>query len=315
MNGTLPLDVTLCSDDDSPSFIITNFPSSKYVHNQIAVCVVNCILIIPALLLNGVCAATILKSCRMRRRVCYFLILVQSVVDLLVATITIPLYTYLIYSELIGTASCLGVFAVTVIGLVPCGLSLAALCALTFERYLGVLHPISHRNNLSKKIFMEYILACTLTIFILTPFGAIYALMYYIGVASFIGASLLINAFAYVRIFVAVGKKVVQRRTSDKRENVLDDRSSRNNKRKRFLRETKLARSCALVVGIFYLCYLPGLVSLLYFKSDYLTFRVAHSWYLTNFALNSSVNSLIFFWKTKLLRKEAAKMLKIFSRR
>lgn len=298
--------VNACFSMDSPSFIITEFPSDIYIQSQIAVCVVNCALMIPALILNGLCIITICKSHVFKGKFCFFLIMSQSVIDLLVTTITIPSYTYLIYSELVGTANCLHIFILNIIGLLPGGLSLAILCALTLERYLGILHPIFHRNRLSKKMFYIYVCVCTLVLLIGVPIAATSATVYYVGMNVVIGLSLIVNAVAYTKILIAI-----MGRFRTQRDGNTDSNSSQASRRRRFIEESKLVKSCAFVVGLFYACYLPGLVLCLYYiQVDKLKYRVAHSWYSTNFALNASVNSIIFFWKRPILRKEAWKVWK-----
>lgn len=309
MNRTSQFYFNVCSNTDSPSFIIVTFPSNKYIINQTIVCLVNCVLIIPAILLNGVQLFTILRSPLLKAKVCYFLIAAQSTIDLALATISIPAFTYLIYSEVIGTANCMVIFVLTVVGLVPGGLSLAALCALTFDRYMGILYPIAHRNRVTRRMFFIYFGLFTVMLLTGVPIATTSAIVYYVGMTIVIGASLVLNGIAYIKIFVAVGRRIQP--NDNNLDCSVDSNSSKASKRKRFLQELKLAKSCALVVGVFYICYLPGLViSLYYFQTNKLKYRVAHSWYVTNFALNSSLNSIVFFWKRPILRKEALRTLK-----
>ncbi len=100
---------------------------------------------------------------------------------------------------------------------------------------------------------------------------------------------LLFNTFAYARIFLSVrhmrffGEKIGDSST----EQI-------SNLKRKTLREQKLAKSCALVVAVNYLCYLPSVVSYLHFKDDLLNYRAFHSWSITIYALNSSLNSVIF---------------------
>ncbi|XP_046861116.1 D(3) dopamine receptor-like [Xenia sp. Carnegie-2017] len=199
--------VYICSYENSPSFIIRRFPSSRYVQNQIAVCIVNCVLIFPAILLNGVCIATISKSSILQIKPCNYLILIHSVVDLLIPTVSVPSFTYLMYSEIVGTAKCIIILLLTVTGIVPGALSITSICALTFERYLSVLHPIAHRNYVTKKLCTQYIIGWSFVIVTLTPIVVVSALAYNICLAFFIGSTLVLNAVAYTMIFLTVGKE------------------------------------------------------------------------------------------------------------
>ncbi|CAB3979213.1 melanocyte-stimulating hormone receptor-like [Paramuricea clavata] len=118
---------------------------------------------------------------------------------------------------------------------------------------------------------------------------------------------LLLTTYAYTRIFLAIRHL---RFSGDKIGDCSTGQSSSNLERKRSLQEQKFAKSCALVVVINYLCYFPSIVSYLYFKDDPVNFRVSHSWSMTVYALNSILNSVIFFWKRPLLREEALKVLR-----
>ena len=299
-----------CSSFDSPSFIITHFPSQKYVHNQLAVCLVNCALILPGFLLNVVSVVTFCKSRKLKGKMCFFLIMLQSLVDLCVVTISIPLFTYLFYAEAVGQVSCTEIFIFSSIALITGGLSLASLCALTFERYIAVLHPITHRNSLTKNKILIYMAVSTVVLFLGVPMATISAIAYYFAMFFVIGVSIILNTFSYMRIFIAVRKRFA----SARRDNTHSQRTDTSLKieRRRFIQESKLARSCAIVVFIFYMCYLPGLVLSLYFiQTDKLVYRIVHSWYSTSITLNASFNSIIFFWKRPLLRKEAYRVLKI----
>lgn len=316
MNTTTEKVFKFCGTENSPTFIILVFPSNQYILNQMLVCVVNFVLVIPAILLNGIYVITVLRSHLLRGKICYFLIGIQSVADLLVAGLTIPSFTYLIYSEINGNSSCTTLFVLTTIGLIPGGLSLASLCAITFERYMGVIRPIFHLNYLTKKVFIIYMIVSTVILSIGVPYASRFVLVYYTGMVIVIGISLLVNAAAYIKIFVAVGQRIQPDNSIHERER-LEKKSGRTrlNKRKNILLESKLARSCAFVVILFYICYFPGLVASLYFvDTNKLIYRVVHSWYVTNFALNCSLNSIVFFWKRPILRKETIRVFQKLKR-
>ncbi|XP_046863454.1 uncharacterized protein LOC124457217 [Xenia sp. Carnegie-2017] len=150
----------------------------------------------------------------------------------------------------------------------------------------------------------------TVVLFLGVPIATISAIAYYFAMIFVIGLSVILNTFSYMRIFIAVRKRLA----SAGRENTHSRRTdtSIKSEKRRSIQESKLARSCAFVVFIFYLCYLPGLVLSLYFiQTDKLVYRIVHSWYSTSITLNASFNSIIFFWKRPLLRKEVYRVLKI----
>ena len=80
-----------CKVADISFVIMSDFPEDKYEGFQIALLVVNCILFFSTISLNGISIITIRRSCQLRSKVCYFVILLQSVVDLIVGAAGIPL--------------------------------------------------------------------------------------------------------------------------------------------------------------------------------------------------------------------------------
>ena len=287
--------VHMCSFGGHTTFIIENFSSKKYIINQIIFCIFNCLLMIPTLLLNSASVLTILRCSQLKAKICYFQILIQSTIDIGVGAISLPLYTFVRASELLGTASCIGTFASETIAYIMFALSVTSLSILTIERYISVLYPFTHRLHLTKRTILFYNF-CGAVPIVVSPILVI-ASDEIVGIASavFVMIIVVLNTFAYTRIFLAV------RNVRFSRGNVGDcsgdQISSSNLGEKRQLREQKLAKSCALVVIVTYLCYIPSIVCYHYFKDDPFNFRVSHSWSMTVYAMNSSLNSIIFFWR------------------
>jgi hypothetical protein len=66
-----------------------------------------------------------------------------------------------------------------------------------------------------------------------------------------------------------------------------------------------------MVVVTFYISCIPGeFLNIYYLEKDIMIYRVTMSWYVTALAVNTTLNSLIFFWKRADLRKEAFNVLK-----
>ena len=300
--------VHICSFGGHTTFIIEHFPSEKYIINQIIFCVFNCLLIIPTLLLNGASVLTILRCTQLKAKICYFQILIQSSIDIGVGAISLPLYTFVRASELLGTAKCVSTFASETIAYIMFALSVISLSILTVERYMSVLYPFTHRLYLTKRTILIFNF-CGAALIVTSPI-LVFASDKIVGIVSavFVTIIVVLNTFAYTRIFLAVrnvhfpGGKI-----SDCSG---DQISPSNLGEKRQLREQKLAKSCALVVVVTYLCYIPSIVCYQYFKDDPVNFRVSHSWSMTVYAMNSSLNSIIFFWRKPLLREEAYKVVK-----
>ena len=73
---------------------------------------------------------------------------------------------------------------------------------------------------------------------------------------------------------------------------------------------SRLAKSCYLSVVCFLVCFLGGIAMSLPFNLSRFSWQVFRSWTATLIILNSSINSLIFFWNSSLLRNEAKKVPK-----
>jgi hypothetical protein len=88
-------------------FAITKLSSEKLFINHIFAIAVNGILIIPTILLNVTAIITILKSSQLNIKPCYFIILVQSMIDLAVGILSIPIFIFFIAGGIGGISTCL----------------------------------------------------------------------------------------------------------------------------------------------------------------------------------------------------------------
>jgi uncharacterized membrane protein YidH (DUF202 family) len=312
MNNTIPSDIEECSIVGHPYFVILDYPSDGYVKSQVITSVAMCVLMIPIVLLNGITILTIWKNEQLKAKVCHFLVLILSVVDLSVGLLTLPLFSYLNLSEVYGSQDCRLNFVFSTLAFIPWGLSLAALCALTFERYMSVIYPIPHRNYVTKKMFLIYIGCVFLVTAILAPLSVAAAMFYYIFCAIYAIVPMLLHTYCYTHIFFAVRKRLQQDNCNQNSDQLQTEGNSSNGAgRKYSMKEIKLAKSCGLVVVTFYVFCIPGeFLNIYYLEKDLVTYRVVISWYAAALGVNTIINSVIFFWTRPVLRKEAFKTLK-----
>lgn len=314
MNDTIPEIVKECSIASGTYSVIVEFPSSKYVVNQIITSVAYCVLSLPVMFFNGITIFTILKSPQLNTKVSQFPVFIQSVADFTVGLFTLPLFTYVNLNEVFGSPECVLHYILSTIAFIPWGLSLASLCALTLERYMGVIHPITHRIHLTKRKFVIYVRCVVLVTLIIVPLATASAIFYYIFCAVYAIVPMLLHTFCYGRIFCSVRKRLQtdNESSSDQTETKTALNDTRNRIKKRYSsKEVKLAKSCALVVVIFYVCCVPGeVLNIYYLEHDIMIYRVVISWYATALGLNAILNSLIFFWTRPILRKEAFRVLR-----
>ena len=235
--------------------------------------------------------------------------------DLSVGLLTLPLFSYLYLSEVHGSLDCVISFVFSTIAFIPWGLSLAALCALTCERYMGVMHPITHLNHVTKKMFFVYACCVLLVTIVLVPLAVVSATFYYIFCGVYAIVPMLLHTYCYTRILFSTRKKLRANSCSTSSDDLeaADKVSQRNHvgKRRYSLKEIKLAKSCALVVLTFYVFCIPGeFLNIYYLEKSLIIYRVVITWYATALGVNTIINSVIFFWTRPVLRKEAFKVLK-----
>ena len=290
--------VTLCNVAQV-SLPIHRFPNQKYEYSRIAMLLVNCILLFSTILLNGISVITIRKSSQLRNKVCYFIILLQSIIDFGVGVVSIPLFIYYLIFPFLKTANCILIILAIRASYLPLGLSIATLSAMSMERYIGVLHPFHYKTKVTKKRILAYVSGNGLVLFSVLAYSLRNALPMLIYVRGSIFVFFGFTGFVYTRIFLVINKIIRSeiRITSEGGENLVN----------RHIRESRNARSCFLVVICFFLFLLPLTLATVFFSADSFHFHVYFNWAFTSIILNSSINSVIFFWTKALLRKEALK--------
>ena len=288
--------------------------SDEYVINQIFVCVVYGLLCILTVLLNGISIFTILKCSQLNEKVSYFIILIQSAVDLITGLIAIPLQmSFVLLRDIIHVQSELFCRLTATFNYILFPLSFFTLCALSFERYMGVVHPFIHRTQVTKKRILIFE-CCASLLFVFYAFSVLMntsgktadIFMTTIALIAF-----LFLVFASTSIFFTARKSLYSRNrlvVGAPQPSTSDSRKAN----KRLVKEWKLAKSCFMVTCTFGLCIFPAIVisSLAGNFMSIVTYEMMFSWASSFGMLNCSVNSLIFFWSKPMLRKEAMKVLK-----
>ena len=259
---------------------------------------------------SGICLNTLVilsfrRSVQLRKKLCYFMIMVLSCCDLLVVLTNNPLLAFIAmlwmteklnaYTTWMDVSSSFSNIFV--------GFSFLALLVMNFDRYLATSYPIFHRTSVTKGrlltllailIIVEVILrAMSVNDFVIS--NQVHAVIFSI---LFIPPMLFIN----YKLFLVVRKSRKNKRISPEMKKTFS---------------LKNISSCLLAVACFVvLLSIPVFVFLglkIGLKENELTLNnanVAGLWSHTIVSMNGTFNCLIFYWKNKILRTEGMKIIK-----
>ena len=244
------------------------------------------------------------RSVQLRKKLCYFMIMVLSCCDLLAVLTNTPLMALITMSWLTGKLDVNARW--THISLYSTNtflaFSLFALLVMSFDRYLATSYPIFHRTSVTKGrlltllailIIVEVILrVMSLNNFVISDqvHGVIIGIL-------FMPPMLFIN----YKLFLVVRKSRKNKRMSTEIKKTYS---------------LKQISSCLLVVACVVVLSIPlGVYIGLTVSSAKTTYtldnaNLARLWAITMALMNCTFNCLIFYWKNKVLRTEGLKVLK-----
>ena len=287
--------------------LVTKIPSKRYLINNISAIVFNAVLVVPTIALNLVASITILKTPQLKSKPCYFIILIQSVVDLAVGVLGIPSYIFLAASWTGVASSCLATLLTFRGGIISVLLSFFTISMLTLERYIAIVHPYAYKTQVTKKRLLIGIASGVVVTVVLVAVSFLgKGLMGIYGIVM-AGLSFLFTAFAYTRIYFAA--RCLIGSPSQPHDVAVPENLTKS----KLLRQNiKLAKSCfAVVVCFFSLCFLPQAIAFPYYAKLKTVENVEVAVWIAALApVNSIANSVLFFWAKKMLRKEGIKFLK-----
>ena len=278
---------------------------SFYFINLIFIFVLNVFLFISGICLNSVVIISFWRSVQLRKKLCYFMIMILSCCDLLaVLTNSLPLAVIVMLwltekldvnirwlYVAIGWASAFQI------------ISLLALLVMSFDRYLATSYPLFHRTSVTKGRLLTLLAILTIIKLSLSAISANDAIISYevymlIIVTLFTPPMFFING----KLFLVVKRNRRSKEISPAR--------------KKTILLTKIS-SCLIAVACYVVLSIPAFVYIgikmncrvhttFTFDNAYL----AGLWTITLASLNSALNCLIFYWKNKVLRTEGWKVIK-----
>ena len=277
---------------------------SNYFINLIFIFAVNVFFFFSGICLNSLVILSFWRSVQLRKKLCYFMIMVLSCCDLLAVITSSPLMALLVMIWLYGKLDVNATWAhislrSTNIFLV---FSLFALLVMNFERYLATSYPIFHRKSVTKGRLLTLLAILNIVEVILKVMSVnhsvisnqVHAVMF---LSFFIPAMLFING----KLYLAVRKSRKNKRISDEMKKTFP---------------LKNISSCLLVVVCVVVLSIPTWVYIgLRINSIETTYtlnsgNIALLWGKTTALMNGTFNCFIFYWKNKVLRTEGLKVLK-----
>ena len=277
---------------------------SVYFINLIFIFVLNVFFFFLGVCLNSVVIISFWRSVQLRKKLCYFMIMVLSCCDLVALITNTPLTAFAAMSWLTKTfdvnAKWFRIcerFATTFF---TC--SLLALLVMSFDRYLATSYPLYHRTSVTKGrllTLLAILIIIEVTVRVMSINEAIisYSTYFLIIFIPFTPPSLFIN----YKLFLLVRRNRRNNGISPERKGAFSLAS---------------ISSCLIAVACYAALLIPMLV---YFgitvSSRKATFTsnnayLAEIWGETIASINASLNCLIFYWKNKVLRAEGRKVLK-----
>ena len=276
----------------------------RYFLSLILLLVVNICFFISGLCLNSMVILTFWRSAQLRKKLCYFMIMVLSCCDLFTVLINHSCMAYFVMLWLTGNAissSWVRIFSwFTSVFII---FSLLALLVMNFDRYLATYYPIFHRTTVTK--------GKLLTVLAILMFIELLLLLMLLNlVISF--QEYLLTFFIIVTPPMLFMNYRLFKISKESRGNGED--SDERNSRKMFL--SKSISSCLLAVACFMALSIPTFVYIglrINSKEKFNSFDDAYlvgMWSTTIGSMNGTFNCLIFYWKNTILRVKGMKVIK-----
>ena len=286
--------------------------SSTFI-NALLLCLLNASFMVAGIFLNSVVIISLWRSSQLRKKLCYFMILVLSCFDLAVVTITHPFLILstiswsmkILHKEIDIIWSCTSfLFAV---------FSMTSLLTLNIERFLALTYPFFHQTTVTKKRLVLFQAFWMIIILSLSPLIYFYDLtIRNISITVFVLVLLFLFIYLNYKIFIIAKSK----RKDDRVTPASTATASGHQERKKRKINLKNISTCCLAVACFFICCFPQIIYSSLHSTETLAYdqntQLFDLWSSTFVAMNSTFNCLIFFWRNSILRREGMKIAKCF---
>ena len=231
--------------------------ASSDIFNVVFLCIINVFFMVVGIFVNSVVIISILRSRQLRKKLCYFMILVLSCFDLAVVSITHPFFiTSTIYYFLEDADEIRRKTGVS-ITFVLYGFSISALFALNAERFVALMCPYFHQKSVTKTKLV--CLQALMTIMIVAALPLVYVntktvFAVNIIIAVFILLLLLLLVYGNYKMFM-----IAKSKRKDKIVWPTAATSMEDNRNSRILNFKNIS-TCSLAVGCFFICSCPQII-------------------------------------------------------
>ena len=270
----------------------------------IFLCAVNIIFIMTGLILNSLVLLCFWKSSHLRKKLCHFMIMVLSCFDLLAVLMNHPIQAIFSVVWLTENYEVLSKLKIYMdISKFFLGCSIIVLLVMSFERYLSAAYPIFHRAYVTKRKLLNIVAVLLLFYFILVLIST-----NDLVISGQVGATIFFCIISPQFLFV--NYKLFKISKGIRRNAVAHDGKQ----------EMKLKNisSCFLAVACFVVLLIPTIIFIAFGFSEkptLITIKLSWLWTKTIISMNSTYNCLIFFWKNKILRMEAIRIINMLKER
>ena len=315
MNSTNASNVFImgCLRGEEVQIFVHKFPTQFTFISHVAACFFSVLTMLTTITLNSLTFATFWWSPRMRKSISLFLIMILSGVDAVAGLLANSMFTLRLASEVFGTVECWMLFVQRRSSIAMTICSLGAISVINMERYIGVVHPIYHHTKLQKSTLLKFLILSWIVCAIILGLSFYnFNILVRFATISYFGFMLL-TVFAYTCIGIKVIATQRQRMTFSPSAENHDCQSDLMRKEiARFLKELKFAKSCFMIVTSYVLCFAPVAVFLgaMHHKLSDSNTIIALAWCVNLAMLSFSLDSLIFFWRNRQLRRETIIFLK-----
>ena len=274
----------------------------SYFINLILIFTLNVLFFVSGICLNSLVILTFWRSGQLRKKLCYFMIMVLSGCDLLAILTSHPWAALIAMFSLTGK---LDVYPSWVdiplkLGTFSLAISFLALLVMNFDRYLATYYPILHRTSVTKERLLTLLV-------ILSILEILLELLPETVISAREQRVILLITFFPPMIFINYKLFIIARKS--RRNNGISPQMKKTLSLKN-ISSSLLAVACILVLSIPASVYI-GLTTnskKTTTLSDNAT--LARFWTRTFFSMNSTCNCSIFYWKNKILRIEGMKLIK-----